>query len=171
MTLGEVIALLASADDWSMIFARPPWTEESEARLDAATVDGYEPFCLVSDAKEKVRPYAEDPLSMQVARVVAYAERLRDERSSAVTTTRTFAFEGRPVGYFEHTIPSGPGRHRFMPYRGQGHLRLIGELENNRIARCSLPDGTFLVVLGIPEPGVVELGEVGRAKDLVRTDR
>lgn len=182
MTLGEILAHLASADDGAMIYARRPWTAESDACLDGAAAAGtsanasatasatgaaapaagagHELFCSIADARDKVRLYVQDPIAMQVARLAIHAESLRRARACADVAARTFAFDDRPVGYFTEAKLSGPGRYHFTPFRGEGHLRLIGELEKSGFARCSLPDGTSVVVVAIPDPWVIELGNI-----------
>jgi len=45
--------------------------------------------------------------------------------------SQTFFFQDHPVGYFEDVqLPAAPGDYRYMPYRGPGHLRLMGALKS-----------------------------------------
>jgi hypothetical protein len=46
-----------------------------------------------------------------------------------------FFFEELVVGYFENRLPSSPGQYRYMPFRGQGHFRLM-ECLSSGPARC-----------------------------------
>jgi hypothetical protein len=39
-----------------------------------------------------------------------------------------FFFEELVVGYFEVRPPSSPGQYQYMPYRGEGHFRLMKSL-------------------------------------------
>ncbi|HVR24156.1 MAG TPA: hypothetical protein VMU26_12655 [Candidatus Polarisedimenticolia bacterium] len=47
-----------------------------------------------------------------------------------------FFFEEHAVGYFEGQVSSSPGPYRYMPYRGNGHLRLGQALASSGSQRC-----------------------------------
>ena len=50
-----------------------------------------------------------------------------------------FCCDGLVAGYFIDiaTYPTTPGRYRYMPYRGPGHLRLGQQFGAAGFARCS----------------------------------
>jgi hypothetical protein len=161
VNLDDIVAAIDSFDDELVIFVRHPWTAESPAHVGNVAPGGLEEFCRVSDAKERLRLYIGDPARMRVARVVAYADALRMERERADLATRTFTYGGYPVGYFDKgELPSRPGRYRYMPYRGEGHLLMIGAIERIGKARCRFPNGDRFRVIAIPEPHVLEIGDV-----------
>lgn len=58
-----------------------------------------------------------------------------------------FSFQGSPVGYFVDldTYPSVPGRYKYMPFRGPGHLALRNECTRNGCAHCTYPVGDGVV--------------------------
>jgi hypothetical protein len=69
-----------------------------------------------------------------------------------------FSFEGILAGRFEGPDPPrSAGRHRYMPYRSVGHLRM-GQALANGPARCSFEDAGSrydFVVASVPEYGVL----------------
>ena len=54
-----------------------------------------------------------------------------------------FLFSKMPAGRFvePETYPTAPGRYRYMPFRGIGHLRLQEEVRLRGAARCSFVSG------------------------------
>jgi hypothetical protein len=72
-----------------------------------------------------------------------------------------FFLSGSPVGYFEGAeYPRTPGRYKYMPYRGPGHLGMIEAVRSGKHPRCSFVDSDGrqeFVVAGVPEYGVLDL--------------
>jgi hypothetical protein len=72
-----------------------------------------------------------------------------------------FFLSGSPVGYFEGAAyPRIPGRYRYMPYRGRGHLEMIEAVRSGEHPQCSFIDSDGqreFVVAGVPEHGVVDV--------------
>ena len=74
--------------------------------------------------------------------------------------TLDFFFEGLAVGIFAAPFPRQPGLHRYEPYRGTGHYRLMTLLRGGRASRCyyEIAGQRFVfTVLGCPGYGVLEL--------------
>jgi hypothetical protein len=57
----------------------------------------------------------------------------------AAQTRLDFCCDGLVAGYFIDmaTYPTTPGRYRYVPYRGPGHLRLRQQFASAGFARCS----------------------------------
>ena len=77
----------------------------------------------------------------------------------------TFEFKGQHVGYFEamDAYPSAPGKYRYMPYRGIGHLKMIEECARAGMARCTYAGahGTMeFTVRTAGEYGMLEISEI-----------
>ena len=75
---------------------------------------------------------------------------------------REFVFEEKgPVGVFEERDhPRSPGRYRYMPFRGLGHLSMQKHLRAGGNPRCYYDIGDVRVsftVRDCPEYGVLEL--------------
>lgn len=73
-----------------------------------------------------------------------------------------FFFERLAVGSFVGGLPRQDGRHRYEPYRGEGHYRLATLLRRGSAQRCYYDVGEqrfFFTVIGLPEYGVLELSE------------
>jgi hypothetical protein len=46
-------------------------------------------------------------------------------------------YDGSPVGYFARSeFPRAPGRYRYVPYRGPGHLEMQKQCEAGATPRC-----------------------------------
>lgn len=164
MTLGEIIARIDELGDGLEIRAANPWTAETEALVvEPGRGGALGLFCTVRDAKEKLQHYVGDPPSMRLARVVAYAERLRADRESAATAARTFSVGGKtPAGYFEDVErPEVDGRYRFMAYRSPDHFLLATALDEGHPVRCMMTDGTSFLVVGMSRD-VLELRDIRR---------
>jgi len=75
---------------------------------------------------------------------------------------QVFFFEDQAVGYFEHrSHPLQPGSHRYMPYRGIGHYRLIQSVKSSGPQRCYYLDNDakqFFTVLNCQPSGIIEVG-------------
>lgn len=163
MNLADVVAAIDAFDDALVIHARMPWTAESDAHVGRRPAAGLEVFCPVREAKEKLLLYVGDPAAMRLARVVAYADVLRARRRIAEEDTRTFWYRGQPVGTLERgVLPLRAGRHRYMSNRCRGHHLMLAALRRNAAVRCALPGGVEFQVVAIPEPGVIEVGEVAQ---------
>ena len=130
---------------------------------DVARPRGSRSSVLFGTQKEKLRLYVGYPAPMRLARVVAYADVLRTRRRIAEEDTRTFWYRGQAVGTPERgVLPLRPGRHRYMSLRCRGHHLMLAALRRNAVVRCGLPGGVEFQVVGIPERGVIEVGEVAR---------
>ena len=113
------------------------------------------------DAKEKLRHYIGDPAAMRLARVIAYADAVRAAGIQADRAARTFTYGGHPAGTFEeHGRPTRPGRYRYVPNRGQGHLLMVEAIPREGAARCRFPNGDRFRVVAVPECGVLEIGDL-----------
>ena len=76
-----------------------------------------------------------------------------------------FRCGGKLAGQFIDvaTYPKMPGRYRYMPYRGPGHLFLQEECRRSGFARCTYagPSGEIaFVVRAGTEHGILELDEI-----------
>jgi len=83
-----------------------------------------------------------------------------------------FSYNRMLVGYFqEDTFPTGPGRYRYMPYRGMGHYRMSTQLRQGSRPKCTfvLPDRKTIsfVAVEIPEYGVLKIEDVERDSSAV----
>jgi hypothetical protein len=70
-----------------------------------------------------------------------------------------FFFEDLVVGYFEGRLPSSPGQYRYMPYRGQGHFRLM-ECLSSGPQRCHYVVGSekhYFIVESTPSLHVLQI--------------
>jgi hypothetical protein len=71
-----------------------------------------------------------------------------------------FFFGEDSVRYFEGQLPSSPGEHRYMPFRGLGHLRLVQALASSGSQRChylASGDKHYFTVERIPGRHVLEV--------------
>lgn len=73
-----------------------------------------------------------------------------------------FRFEGQPVGTFKglDAFPTTPGKFRYDPFRGLGHLKMIEACQRHGFARCTYTSakGTVeLTVRTVDEYGVLEI--------------
>src|SRR5262249_36747537 len=124
MTLGEIVASIDQLDDSAVIHARLPWTAESDATV-GESGGGLEMGRRVGDSKRGLVPFSGVPETMLLARLVANADRLRADRKAAARDARTFVCGGDVAGELtDATIPSGPGRYEYAPFRSAGHARL-----------------------------------------------
>lgn len=69
-----------------------------------------------------------------------------------------FRYEGQPVGTFKGlmTFPTTPGKLRYDPFRGLGHLKMIEACQRHGFARC-----TYMTLKGTVEFTVRTLDEYG----------
>lgn len=61
-----------------------------------------------------------------------------------------FSVEDKPVGRFlGGDYPSRPGRYRYDPCRGEGHVLLVSQLEKGELVACSFvcSDAVFRIVI------------------------
>lgn len=74
-----------------------------------------------------------------------------------------FFYQGMPVGCFEEEgFPIGPGRYRYMPYRGPGHHEMQAALRAGGRPRCAFSvsgRAVSFAVVDCPEYGVLELAD------------
>ena len=76
-----------------------------------------------------------------------------------------FCFADQAVGHFIEIeeYPARPGRYRYMPYRGPGHLRFQEECARNGLARCAFKTAAGLVTFSArptEEAAVVSIDDV-----------
>ena len=74
------------------------------------------------------------------------------------------------VGVFEEPqYPKNPGRYRYEPYRGPGHLELQEKLRSGGTARCHYENNKeqiYFAVVSCPEYGVLELTNFGHKTNI-----
>jgi hypothetical protein len=72
-----------------------------------------------------------------------------------------FFLDGYPVGIFkENGYPTSPGRYRYCPYRGAGHLRMGTALREGLQPRCTFRTEERSVsfrVVNVPKYGLLDL--------------
>ena len=79
------------------------------------------------------------------------------------TMKLNFFFDGLPVGHFvdRDSYPTESGDYRYVPYRGDGHLRWQQECVRSGFAHCSYETSSGRVVF-VARPasqyGVVRIG-------------
>lgn|SRR5262245_22570771 len=70
--------------------------------------------------------------------------------------TQKFFFEEHAVGCFEDQLPSSPGRYRYLPFDGPGHLHLVKAVASSGPQRCYyLTEGKrhYFIVLNAASEG------------------